>query len=299
MRWTTLLLLLANFAAVNLIAQTPDDQLVAMVIHRPSAPRVGEIWPLARWHNGKMEDISHSWSDEDKEQGAWHQLSLRAFPLKGLMPFAIYAVGRKAETIHPNKVIDWDCGLGTGLTIAEAPWPQGIHVANNNDEQEWAALSRPTPDLGTVTSLSREDASSLTKILPGLAKREMRRKWSGQTIGKLIRLDQTLFPLDRSGTRGVFARFEFEGTDGASLVASLILEANQPKTPKLLHAEMGDTAAETEAMDSRLIGAFDLDGSGSAALLEETGYYEDTGYAILVREGDHYAEVYRGSAYGE
>lgn len=298
MRWIAVLFLLANFGTGSPLVQANDDQLVAMVVHRPSAPHMCEIWPLGRWRHGKMEDISHGWTDEDNARGAWQKLPSRIFPLKGLMPFTIYANGRKAETIHPDKLVDWDCGLGTGLTVAQAPWPQSIH-ASRNDEQEWVALSHPTSDLGAVTPLSSEDAFLLTKILPGLAKREMRKKWADQTIGKLIRFDQTLFPLDRSGARGIFARFEFEGTNGASLVASLILDASKPKNLKLLHAEMGDTAGESEVMDSRLIGAFDLDGSGSAAVLEETGYYEDTGYAILVREGDHYAEVYRGSTYGE
>ena len=298
MRRMALIFLLANLGAANPSPQANGDQLVAMVIHRPTSPRVGEIWPLGRWHHGKMEDISHSWTEDENERSAWKKLPLDAFPLKGLMPFTLYANGCKTETIQPNRVIDWDCGLGTGLTVAEGPWPQDIHAAPN-DEQEWVALSHPTPDLGRVAPLSSEDASSLTKALPAIAKGEMRRKWSGQIIRKLIRLDQTFFPLDRSGARGVFARFEFEGTDGASIVGSLILDVSQPKTPKLLRAEMGDTASETEVMDSRLVGAFDLDGNGSAALLEETGYYEDTGYAILVREGDHYTEVYRGSTYGE
>lgn len=298
MRRMALLFLLANLGAAHPSPQANEGQLVAMVIHRPTSPRVGEIWPLGRWHHGKMEDISHSWTEDENERGAWKKLPLNAFPLKKLMPFTLYANGREVGAIRPNRVTDWDCGLGSGLTVAEGTWPRGIH-ATPNGEQEWVALSHPTPDLGKVATLSKDDASSLTKSLPTIAKDEMRKKWAGQVIGKLIRLDQTFFPLDRSGARGVFARFEFEGTDGASLVASLILDVDRPKTPKLLRAEMGDTASETEVMDSRLIGAFDLEGNGSAALLEETGYYEDTGYAILVREGDQYTEVYRGSTYGE
>ena len=274
-----------------------EAQLVAVVIHGPKSPGTAEIWPLGQWRNGRMEDISHSWSD--RERGSWKKLSLDAFPLKNLMPFTMYANGKKAGIICPTRIFDWDCGLESGLTLAQAPWSDETK-GHNGEVQDWVALSHATPDLGTVQPLSKRDATLLGENTPGLAIRAMRQKWPDQAIGKLMRLRQVLFPLDRSGTRGVFAHLEFKRPDNDSpLVVSLVLDAAHPEDPKILYAEMGESSGEAEVVDSRLIGAFDLDGSGSAALLEESSYYEDTGYAILKREGSRYIEIYRGSTYGE
>ncbi|MGH7868108.1 MAG: hypothetical protein ACREP9_10945, partial [Candidatus Dormibacteraceae bacterium] len=199
MRWTTILGLTSGLVIAGAPQASSGDQLVAVVMRGKSSPGTAEIWPLGRWRNGRMEDISHSWGGQ--EQGSWKKLPLDAFPLKRLMPFTMYSDGKKVGVMHPARIFDWDCGLESGLTLGEGPWPKEVRT-RAGEAEEWVALSHPTPDLGNVQSLSKQEIALVERRMPELAIRAMKQKWPDQAAGRLIRLQHKVFSLDRSGRCG-------------------------------------------------------------------------------------------------
>ncbi len=329
---------LSSLPAPSVSAQSPvKENLVGLFyVSRNNLNQQyrGEVFPIARYSNGRYTDVSVDVTTDIRENTTEAEIVKRNAAKSILKSNPTLSVlntqNQKSADFSVNSlgVGQFSCSsllIGRGKLSGSSDLQKIFNQIPRDREDEfrgsingkpfdetrrWTlALQSPTPPVPSV-QLTPAQSAQYRKDLVRIGNAEIAKKAEVKTVtGAIVIEEMQVFDLDRDGKPEIFAKVR-KGKDpktvgrrgnGKAVAAYAYIWLSYAKPQPTLLASLivpYFTPVSDAYRSYQVIGLIDADGDGKQEVLIRNTYYEGTDYSIFKLQGNQLKSVYQGAGYG-